>query len=547
MKRMRRLWILGILAAAPLLAQDGAKRDTVPADASALDDEKVWMQVARDASTKTVVIEFNLGSNIFAAAGSGALVSADGHVVTCAHVAEALDKQKPGVKFEYSIVTMDGKRHPARLLGKNSANDIALMKIDGKDLPHFEMPDKASPGKGDAVLALGFPMGNVGLGRLPEAKDTDVLVHPSLALGEVNEPSVPFFIMSPGVKKYYPDAIESDAPVFMGNSGGPLVNRKGELIGLNAAIIPASNKTYSLSVASIMRAYATLKEGKDIQGSEPDTNDAVTRLGKTLWDALGANFSFADPEPIRPYLSDPFKKMADARRGGVVRLFRGDKPAGYATLIDGEGNGITSLHVIDRSSYVDKLYSEIEKRLGENDALKDLWETAKSLLDDAAELFAELPDGRKVAVEVKKKAADQKLALVHINVDKNFKAKPIPKVLQGSRTPGQWVAAIGPARDVIGVGLLSTDRHSVRGALRIPGSFKEAWDVITKDSKGLDGFDLTDVILHDIPLRYDQLGTPLLDSQGRLIGINIYHVCRGVSYAISMRDALKALGLKSGM
>jgi S1-C subfamily serine protease len=467
--------------------------------------------------------------------------------VTCAHVAEALDIQKPGTKYEYSIVTMDGKRHAAKLVAKNSANDIALMKFEGKDLAHFDLGEDRTPKKGDHVMALGFPMGNIGLGRLPEGKDSDVLVHPSLAIGGVVEGSVPFYIMSPGVKKYYPDAVESDTPVFMGDSGGPLVNRKGELIGLNAAIIPASNKTYSLSVASIRTAYETLKDGKDIEGSQPEAGDAIQRLGKTLWDAFGSNFSLSEAEPARPYLFDPFKKMAETRKSGVVRLFRGDKPFGYATLIDEKGNAITSLHVVDKSSYLDKIVSEIDKRAEENDTLRELWDMAKGMLEENDEIFAQLPDGRKVAVEVKKKAAAEKIALLHLSLPKDFKTSFIPKMVKGARGPGQWVVAVGSNADVLGVGLLSTDHHTVRGAMRIPGSIREAWDVFTKDSKGIEGNDLSDVILHDVPLRYSELGSPLLDSDGRLIGVNVYHVCRGVSYAVPVSAALKALGVDSGM
>jgi S1-C subfamily serine protease len=536
---MKKLWLLAILAALPLVAQD--KQNSCSADEAALEQEKLWMKIAQDVIPKTVVIEFKLEHDIYAAAGSGAIVTPDGHVVTCAHVAEAIDIQKPGTPYTYSIVTMDGKRHPAKLLGKNSNNDIALMKFDGKDLPHFTMAEDSRPAKDDLVLALGFPMGNVGLGRLPEAKNTDVLVHPSLAIGQVSEGSAPFLIMSPGVKKYYPDSIESDTPVFMGNSGGPLVNKKGELVGLNAAIIPASNKTYSLSTASILKAYDTLKEGKNVAGIEPDMPDAVQKMGRTLWDALGTNFSFSEAPAARPYLREPFKKMAAGRKNGVVKLYRGEKPCGYATLLDEKGTAITSIHAIDRTSIVDKLFSEIEKRAGDNETLKELWDSAKGFLEESSEIFAELSDGSKVPVKIEKRSKEQKLALLKLQIDK--KTNFIPKRLKGATGPGQWVAAIGTDEDAIGVGLLSTDAHTVRGAVRFPGSFREAWDVFTKDSKGLEGYDMTDVILHDVTLRHDQLGSPLLDSQGRVIGVNVYHVCRGVSYAVSIAAAMKALGI----
>lgn len=536
---MKNMWLLSLLAVLPLVAQD--RQEKFSADEKALEQEKIWMNVAREAIPRTVVIEFKLEHDIFAAAGSGAIVTPEGHVVTCAHVAEALDIQKPGTPYEYSIVTMDGKRHPAKLLGKNSNNDIALMKFEGKDLAHFKMSDASRPEKGDTVMALGFPMGNVGLGRLPEAKNTDVLVHPSLAIGQVSESSSPFLIMSPGVKKYYPDAIESDTPVFMGNSGGPLVNKKGELVGLNAAIIPASNKTYSLSTQSILQAYDSMKEGKNVAGIEPDMSEAAQKMGRTLWDALGANFSFGEAPPARPYLREPFQRMAAGRKGGVVKLYRGEKSCGYATILDERGAAITSLHAIDRTSIVDKLFLEIEKRAGDNETFKELWNSARGFLEESSEIFAELPDGTKAPVKIEKKSKEQKLALLRIETDR--KLAFIPKRLKGATGPGQFVAAIGTDSDALGVGLLSTDAHTVRGAIRFPGSFREAWDVFTKDSKGLDGCDMTDVILHDIALRHDQLGSPLLDSQGRLIGINVYHVCRGVSYAVSIAAAMKALGL----
>jgi serine protease Do len=152
--------------------------------------------------------------------GSGFIISKDGHIVTNNHVIDGADK------IEVTLFSNDnsnrrrkeGEKFTAKLIGRDPATDLALLKIDVKrDLPFVPLGDSSRLKKGDWVLAFGNPFG---------------LDH-SVSLGIVSATGRE---ISPNENRRFDDFIQTDAAINFGNSGGPLINLRGEVIGVNTAI-----------------------------------------------------------------------------------------------------------------------------------------------------------------------------------------------------------------------------------------------------------------------------------------------------------------------
>ena len=148
-------------------------------------------------------------------AGSGFIVDSDGLIITNKHVVS--DEEA-----DYTVITFDGKRYEATVLAKDPLNDLAIVKIDAKDLPTLELGDSEKVVLGQRVIAIGNTLGKLrntittgvvsGIGRTVTAGDR---------LGSVQQ---------------LDEVIQTDAAINPGNSGGPLLNLAGQVIGVNTAI-----------------------------------------------------------------------------------------------------------------------------------------------------------------------------------------------------------------------------------------------------------------------------------------------------------------------
>jgi Do/DeqQ family serine protease len=139
--------------------------------------------------------------------GSGVLVGASGLVVTNNHV---IDQAR-----QIAITTSDRRRHQGRLIGTDPVTDIAVLRIEGKDLPALSWGDSSRAAVGEYVVAIGNPF------QLNQTVTMGIIS----ATGRSNVGIVD-----------YEDFIQTDAAINPGNSGGALVNTRGELIGINTAI-----------------------------------------------------------------------------------------------------------------------------------------------------------------------------------------------------------------------------------------------------------------------------------------------------------------------
>jgi serine protease Do len=150
------------------------------------------------------------------ASGSGVIVDAQrGYVLTANHVVDKISTAR--------IATKEGRKFSAKLVGRDPATDIAVLQIqDGKDLKALPMGDSDRLEVGDFVIAVGNPFG---LGQTVTSGLVSALGRTGLG------------------KQGYEDFIQTDAPINPGNSGGGLINLKGELVGINTAILsPAGGK-----------------------------------------------------------------------------------------------------------------------------------------------------------------------------------------------------------------------------------------------------------------------------------------------------------------
>jgi len=141
--------------------------------------------------------------------GSGVIVSSDGYILTNNHVVDGATD----VKVSFA----DGREVPAKVVGADQPTDVAVLKIDRKDLPTMPIGDSSKAEVGDIVLAIGNPLG----------------VGQSVSMGIVSAKSRSLN----GQIEAYEDFIQTDAAINHGNSGGALVNTRGELIGINTAIL----------------------------------------------------------------------------------------------------------------------------------------------------------------------------------------------------------------------------------------------------------------------------------------------------------------------
>jgi serine protease Do len=169
------------------------------------------------------------GERVLPGLGSGFIVRSDGVIVTNAHVVNDADS--------ISVALRDGTTYRARLLGKDEINDIAVLKIDAKNLPVATLGSSDNLLIGEWVIAIGNPYGFL-LGNS----------EPSVTTGVISATGRNLVARSEGNATYV-DMIQTDAAINPGNSGGPLVNVLGEVIGVNSSIYTPSGGSVGLGFA----------------------------------------------------------------------------------------------------------------------------------------------------------------------------------------------------------------------------------------------------------------------------------------------------------
>jgi serine protease Do len=247
--------------------------------------------------------------------GSGFIISADGYVMTNAHVVDGAD--------EVYVTLTDKREFKAKLIGVDKRTDVAIVKIEGSNLPRLTMGDSNKIRVGEWVIAIGSPFGldNTVTAGIVSAKARDT--------GE------------------YLPLIQTDVAVNPGNSGGPLINMRGEVIGINSQIYSRSGGYMGISfavpmdeamrVADQLRASGKVTRGRiGVQIGEV-TKDVAESLG--LSKAQGALVQRVEPggpaEKGGVEAGDiilKFNGVAIERSSDLPRMVGSTKPGSRSTV-----------------------------------------------------------------------------------------------------------------------------------------------------------------------------------------------------------------------
>lgn len=172
------------------------------------------------------------------AGGSGVIISPNGEILTNHHVIEGMQ----GGEATLEVKTADGRTYKATVLGKDKELDIALIKIDATHLPFASLGDSDAMRIGEWVVAIGNPFG---------------LEH-TVTQGIISARGRK---LTGGLESF----LQTDAAINRGNSGGPLLNLKGEVIGINTAINPqGQNLGFSVPINMVKRILPDLRSGKPV-------------------------------------------------------------------------------------------------------------------------------------------------------------------------------------------------------------------------------------------------------------------------------------------
>jgi len=213
------------------LAGSNALTSVAQRDAALTDDESINVRIYRLASpavanilTKATEYDFFMDPVPVEGAGSGFVIDPRGYILTNYHVVEGAQS--------IEVVLGDQSHYPAKFIGADQRNDVALLKIEPKEkhLVALSLGDSSSLQVGQKVLAIGNPFG------FQSTLTTGVVS----ALGRTVQTSQSTFI---------DEAIQTDAAINRGNSGGPLINSHGQVIGINSAIYTPSGTTAGIGFA----------------------------------------------------------------------------------------------------------------------------------------------------------------------------------------------------------------------------------------------------------------------------------------------------------
>jgi len=177
--------------------------------------------------------------------GSGFVVSEDGLIVTNKHV--VLD-----TKAEYTVLTNDGKKYRAKVLARDNTKDLAVIKIDAKGLKLAKLGDSDGIKLGQTAIAIGNALG--------EFRNT-------VSVGVISGLSRSITASGgSGFVEKIEGLIQTDAAINQGNSGGPLLNLKGEVIGINTAVASgAQNIGFTIPINQVKRAIQSVKDTGSIK------------------------------------------------------------------------------------------------------------------------------------------------------------------------------------------------------------------------------------------------------------------------------------------
>ena len=190
--------------------------------------------------------------------GSGFFISSDGYIVTNTHVVA-------DASADYTVMTSDGTKHSAKVIAKDSTQDVAVIKIDGTDYPYLNFGDSANLKLGQSVIAIGNA-----LAQYSNSVSVGIVsgLSRSIVAGDGN-----------GNSEQLSNVIQTDAGINAGNSGGPLLDLRGNVIGVNVAMEQgAENISFALPSNTVKNIV-----------------DSIKKYGKVVKPYLGVRYTAITP------------------------------------------------------------------------------------------------------------------------------------------------------------------------------------------------------------------------------------------------------------
>ena len=301
-------------------SQDKVENVTIKEDSSVISSaKKVSPAVVSVSFTKDVQVfnPFGFGSDQTSVqqqqgGGTGFIITSDGLIATNKHVANIQGAS-------YSVITQDGKKYDAKVTALDPINDFAILKIDATNLPTVEFGNSDDLEVGQRVIAIGNALG--------EFQNT---VTQGVISGK--ERSLTAGDSSGGSGENLYGLLQTDAAINEGNSGGPLVNLKGQVVGMNTATAAkgtAEGLGFALPINSLKVAIDSIKKnGKIVRpylGVVTVTVDKKIAAMKGLKDAKGA-LVYGDPtQGIDAVVKDSPADKAGIVQGDVILKINNDE------------------------------------------------------------------------------------------------------------------------------------------------------------------------------------------------------------------------------
>lgn len=247
--------------------------------------------------------------------GSGVIISSDGYIVTNNHVIKGSDK--------IEVVLNNQKSYIAELVGTDPNTDIALLKIDAKDLPFVKFVDSDAINVGDWVLAVGNPFG----------------LNSTVTAGIVSAKGRSIDILRRNANNPIESFIQTDAAINPGNSGGALVNPNGDLVGINTAISSPTGtfSGYGFAVPSNLvkkvvediKKYGLVQRGYlGVQGLDLNDEFALKDYNKQF----GTNYKSQQGVLIQKLTENGGALAAGLEEGDIITEVDGQKISSFGRL-----------------------------------------------------------------------------------------------------------------------------------------------------------------------------------------------------------------------